>query len=66
MFNIYLTTMNFMKKITDLVVNAITLVPSEETPAVEKAETKFSIFKTLKKSKLTKAQKEAFKKIAEK
>lgn len=54
-----------MKKLKDLVVNNITLVSKEQTPAVEKAETKFSIFKTFaKKNKLTKEQKEEIAKIS--
>lgn len=58
-----------MKKITELVVNSITLVTDSEKPAVKEATTKFSIFKTVWKAfmkpKITKKQKERLKKISE-
>ena len=57
-----------MKKLKDLVVKNITLVTKDETPAVEKAETKFSIFKTVwkafTKNKISKIQREKLTKIS--
>jgi hypothetical protein len=38
-----------LKNITDVLVNTVSLVTSKETPAVPKATTKFSLFKTKKK-----------------
>ena len=58
-----------MKKLKDLIVGSITLVSSDKTPAVEKATTKYSIFKTFekgfRKGKINKEQKEKLLKIAE-
>jgi len=68
MYNIYIKLFKMAKSIKDMVVWNITLVTSNETPAVEKATTKFSIFKTVAKmcwkETITKTQKEELKKIA--
>jgi hypothetical protein len=61
---------NFIKKmvynIKDVIVNNISLVSKGKKPAVPKAETSFSIFKTAKKSIITKEQKEKLEKISKK
>ena len=49
MYNLFSKILKMAKKIQDMVVSNITLVTSDETPAVEQATTKFSIFKTVKK-----------------
>ncbi len=46
-----MNTVEKSKKLTDLEVNTISLVSSNETPAVPKATTKFSIFKMFSKKK---------------
>lgn len=52
--------------ISNVIVDKISLVKKWENPAVEKAETKFSIFKTFKKTKINKTAIEKIEKIKEK
>ena len=47
-----MTDINKAKKLTELDVNTISLVSDKETPAVPKASTKFSVFKTFFKKKV--------------